>query len=184
LNGLANAGTLSFGGYDYHNGQRNATDDMDRRAGHIAGALINAAHALGQDLVIYLYTDGGLSSGSNAQASTIQIESATTPGTFTQAQVNKHQFTGDNGTKSMSALLWYRNAGLKMATKHQIGAYNESASVDRGATLISDNVENLTKAVVANYLAIAGREGSLVGVVGDNPFGGGIGDVIALQNFG
>ena len=182
LGGLANAGTVSFGGYDYHNGARGATDEQDRNAGHVVGALINAAAALGQDLVIYLYTDGGLSSGATVQNSAIQIETA--PGVFTATNVQKHQFTGDNGTKSMSALLWYRHAGLKMATKHQVGAYNESASVDRAATLISDNVENLTKAIVANYLSIGGKEGSLVQVVGDNPFGGGMSDVLTMQNFG
>ena len=48
---------------------------------------------------------------------------------------------------------------------------DSGGSVDGGVNKISTSVESLTKAVVANYLALHGKEGDLAKVVGDNPFG-------------
>jgi hypothetical protein len=178
LDGLAAAGTITYGGYDYHNGARGTTDDRDRQAGHVVGALINAAAKKGKDLVIYLFTDGGLSASTTQQTSAIRLDPDANA-----TNVQKFQFTGDNGTKSCAVLLAYRHSELSLATKHQIGWYNANQSVERSASLVSDNVENLSKAIVANYLALAGKEGDLAKVVGDNPFGGGMNDILALQNW-
>ena len=56
----------------------------------------------------------------------------------------------------------------------QVGAYTAAGAVDKTASLIGDNVGNLSKAIAANWLALHGREGDLSKVVGSNPFWYGI----------
>ncbi len=174
LGGMAGAGTITYGGYDYHANDRNVTDNRDLEAGHVVGALINAAAAVGKDLMIYIFTDGGLSSDPSQQDNVTIANTGIT-------NIAKPRWVGDNGTKSSAILLVYRHAGFAKARKHQIGSYNPNAAVDAGATLISNNVENLSKAVVANYLSLYGKEGMLQTVVGDNPFGTNLSQYLAFS---
>jgi hypothetical protein len=53
--------------------------------------------------------------------------------------------------------------------------------VDLTASLISNNVTNLAKAVVGNYLALSGRESTLESIVGDNPFGNNLNDYLIFN---
>ena len=62
LAGFAGAGTIEFGGYDYHDGTRATGEGKDEIAGQAIGAALQYAAALNSPLVIYLISDGSLSS--------------------------------------------------------------------------------------------------------------------------
>lgn len=161
LEGKSNAGTISFGGYDYHGNNRAMTDERDRQSGHVVAALINMAEALGKDLFVYLFTDGGLASSNTLQASTIN-----------GVNIQKPMWASDNGTKSSTCLLYYKHTGLPSMKKTQVGFYNSSGSVESSGSSISDNIPLLSQAILHNYLtATSGDpERDLRIVLGSDPF--------------
>ena len=63
----------------------------------------------------------------------------------------------------------------------QIGWFNSSASVERTANLISDNISNMSMGVLLNYLALHGKESSLDSVIkASNPFGSHLDNYLAF----
>jgi hypothetical protein len=109
--------------------------------------------------MIYVFTDGGVVANGTVDNSTNGR--------------GKFGWAGDSGQRSASYALVYKKDGKVEIrdNRRQIGAYKDTGSVDETLTKISGSVENLTKAVVANYLALSGKEGSLASVVGSDPFG-------------
>lgn len=158
LDGFAGAGTIALADFDYHNANaRSVTDARDRDAGVVIGSLLQAAALKKRDLMIYVYTDGGVGSSGAPDPTT-----------------GKGVYNADAGQNSAAFTIVYKaNAkpGLRRTGVRQVGAFNDAGSVDSRFNLISNSVENLTKAVVANYMALLGKEGDLASIVGDNPFG-------------
>ena len=62
MNGFAGAGTVEMGGYDYHGGRRAEGEVKDFRAGRCMGACLEYAARLGTPLMMYVFSDGSLSS--------------------------------------------------------------------------------------------------------------------------
>ncbi len=62
INGFAGAGTIEMGGYDYHGGKRAEGEVKDFRAGVCMGACLQYAAARGKPLMMYVFSDGSLSS--------------------------------------------------------------------------------------------------------------------------
>ena len=62
INGFAGAGTIEMGGYDYHGGKRAEGEVKDFRAGVCMGACLQYAARVGVPLMMYVFTDGSLSS--------------------------------------------------------------------------------------------------------------------------
>jgi hypothetical protein len=62
MNGYAGAGTIEMGGYDYHGGARAEGEVKDFRAGRCMGACLEYAARLGTPLMMYVFSDGSLSS--------------------------------------------------------------------------------------------------------------------------
>ena len=159
MDGLAGGATLSLGGYDYHNNPRTTTDPRDERAGTIIGKTLEYAARKKQDIMIYAFSDGGISCRADAG----NMDNDT--GRFNPSS--------DSGTRSLAFSMIYRAEGARPVIRQdgrQIGSYIKSGAVDSRDNLISNSVENLSKAVVANYLALYGREGELEKIVGDDPF--------------
>lgn len=156
LDGLAATGTITMGGFDYHTGNRIDGDRKDREVGEIIGRIMTAASMKNSPVVVYVYTDGGVSANNTPDAN---------------AQ-GKLSWAGDSGQRSASLMLVFNPSGRVTMRKpsRQVGAYKEGGSVDNSASPISNSVVNLAKAVVLNYLALHGQEGSFEEVVGDNPF--------------
>ena len=149
LDGYAGAGVVAMGGYDYHSQTRAATDAKDKSAGVMIGRALELAAKKKSAIMIYVYTDGGVSS------------------------LGGGDWMGDSGQRSATFALIY-NPTAKMPSRnnlHQVGAYTSAGGVDKTASLIGDSVINLSKAVAANWLALHGREGDLAKVTLDNPFG-------------
>lgn len=166
IKGFVGAATFQKGGFDYHDGTRATGETRDEQAGQLIGKSLEAAALSNRDLTIYVFTDGGVfSSGA--------IDSSTAGG-------GKGVWTGDSGVRSATFMLHYSAAGrVKISNpSRQIGFYKDNGSVDTAATKISDDVTTMTKAVVANYLALSGREGDLAKVVGDDPFGADLGEYL------
>ncbi|MBP9707416.1 MAG: hypothetical protein KBD78_07195 [Oligoflexales bacterium] len=162
LDGYVGAATFEKGGYDYHDSTRSSGENRDRDAGRLMGKALELAARKQRDLLIYVFTDGGVSSSGRID------DSADGRG--------KGVWSGDSGDRSGSFMLLYKaegegRPGLRVAGRRQVGYYaDNTSSNNRQATKISSSVDNLAKAVVANYLALHGREGQLAQIVGDNPF--------------
>lgn len=159
LDGYVGVATVSKGGNDYHDKSRATGENRDFEAGEIIGQVMALAARKRKNVIIYVFTDGGVA------ASDVIDNSAAGRG--------KHVWTGDSGQRSSAFLMVYRDQGKPTlrSGNRQIGYFRENGSVETSATLTSNSPTNLAKAVVANFLALHGDESNLASVVGDNPFG-------------
>lgn len=165
LDGLAGAGTIQMGGYDYH-GQGVATQNQkDFDAGVQAGQLFQTAALKKSPLIMYWFSDGAVA----AQAS--------------NDTNGRYPFVSDNGERSAAVMLVYDPNGKPKIrnSRRQVGFFNDSGAVEATASLISSSVESLTKLIVANYLALSGKEGDLAKIVGDDPFGKALESLLSLS---
>jgi hypothetical protein len=153
LGGFAGAGTIELGGYDYHDGTRATGERKDEIAGQAIGAALQYAAAISKPLVIYIVSDGSLSSDGVVDNS---VDGA-----------GKLVWRGDNSDTSSSVMLVFDPAGRPglTATGHQVGHYRASGSVETTATPIADNVTALAEAAVLNYLALHGEVGRFASVL-------------------
>ncbi len=62
VEGFAGAGCIEMGGYDYHGGMRQEGEVKDFRAGKCMGAVLEFAARKGVPLMMYVFSDGSLSS--------------------------------------------------------------------------------------------------------------------------
>lgn len=159
LDQYAGVATVTMDGFDYHVGNRATGEQKNFTVGVMIGKAIKLASLKKRDLMIYVYTDGGVA------ANTTVDSNPEARGKLAWAQ--------DDGQRSAAFSLLYKSDGKPQIrnNRRQIGCYKDDGSVEQNENLISTNVENLTKAVVANYLALTGREDQLGAVIGDDPFG-------------
>lgn len=160
LDGYVGVGTVQKGGYDYHTNERGTGEIRDFEIGQLIGRVMQLAALKQKDIMIYVFTDGGVSASGAVDNSTNGR--------------GKIPWVGDSSQRSSSFMLLYRHAGratLRNSGKRQIGSYKDNGAVDTTSTLISNSVTNLSKALVANYLSLSGQESKLEEIVGDNPFG-------------
>ncbi len=147
--GHAGAGTIEFGGYDYHGGTRSRGELKDFTAGQCIGACIEYAerNPLVGDLMIYLFSDGSLSSDG-------QIDNSADGR-------GKGAWQSDNSNTASAVLLIYRKSGKPdlepaYATGRQIGYFRSSGSVETAANPVANNPEALAQLVILNYMALHG----------------------------
>ncbi len=145
IDGHAGAGTIEFGGYDYHNGTRATGERRDFEAGQAMGACLEYAQLTGRELCLYVFTDGALDSNG-------QIDND-------PDGRGKGIWQGDNSSVSGAFMLVYSPTARPVVdpAKQQIGHYRPDGSAETGATEISNSPESLAEAVVANYLALHGE---------------------------
>src|SRR5262249_53192978 len=70
LGGYAAAGTISLGGFDYHDSTRATGEQRNFKAGQMIGAVLEYAQRLGTPVMIYVFSDGSLSATSSVDSST------------------------------------------------------------------------------------------------------------------
>ncbi len=154
MNGFAGAGTVEMGGYDYHGGARAEGEVKDFRAGQCMGACLEYAARLGKPLMLYVFSDGSLSSNGAID------NSAEGRG--------KGEWTSDNSSTAGSFFLVYNPNGRpnllggtpeEQALHQQIGYMSADGSVQRAATPMANNVNLLVNSVVLNYMALHGEQG-------------------------
>ncbi len=154
INGYAGAGCIEMGGYDYHGGARAEGEVKDERAGRCMGACLEYAARQGVPLMLYVFSDGSLSSNGAIDNS--------------PEGRGKGEWTSDNSSTAGSFFLVY-NPGRRptiigatpeeQAVHQQIGYMDAGGSVQRAATPAANNVPQLVNTVLLNYMALHGEQG-------------------------
>ena len=155
INGFAGAGTITMGGYDYHGGRRAEGEVKDFRAGRCMGACLEYAARVGVPLMMYVFSDGSLSSD-GAIDNTVDGR-------------GKGEWTSDNQSTAASFFLVYNPGGRptlmggtpeQQARHQQLGYFRPDASVETAATPAANNVNLLVETVLLNYMALHGQQGN------------------------
>ena len=155
MNGYAGAGTIAMGGYDYHTGNRSAGERRDLRAGRCMGACLEYAARLGMPLMIYVFSDGSVSSNGTLDNS--------------EDGRGKGVWTSDNSSTAGSFFLVYNPGGSPVllgatddakAQHQQIGYFRADGSVDTASSPAANNVNLLVETVALNYMALHGEQGN------------------------
>lgn len=155
MNGFAGAACIEMGGYDYHGGQRREGEVKDERAGRCMGACIEYAARIGVPLMMYVFSDGSLSSNG------VIDNSAEGRG--------KGEWVSDDSSTAASFFMVYNPGGRpvlrggtpdQQALHQQIGYFDASGSVQRAATPAANNVNLLVNTIILNYMALHGEEGN------------------------
>jgi hypothetical protein len=154
VNGLAGAGTIEFGGYDYHDSTRATGELKDFTAGQAMGAALEYAARRGRQLMLYVFSDGSLDSDGTLDNSA--------------GGRGKGVWKSDDSQTAAVFILVHDPAGRPQLTRpaaQQIGYFRPSGSLEMGATRISNNVDQLVEAVVLNYLALHNEVGRFASVL-------------------
>jgi len=169
INGLAGAGTIQFGGYDYHDSTRTTGDERDRRAGREIGAVLEYAKLKNKKVMIYIFSDGSVASD----------------GTPDAGANGKGVWKGDNASTSASLMLVFDPAGMPAIANNnsQIGYFRPSGSIETAATVISNNVEQLAESIVLNYMALHNNVGEFSRVLPQHGLGATVADLEKLIAF-
>jgi hypothetical protein len=172
IDGNAGAGTIQMGGFDYHTGDRATGELRDLRAGECIGACLQYAARMRKPLMIYVFSDGSLSSNGMIDNS-----------------VNgrgKGVWTGDNQATAASFILVYNpNGPVPMLqsggiNRNQIGAYSGDGSVVTSSHPGANAVNLLVEEVILNYLALHGQQGQMQSLFPRNGLGGQLDALIAF----
>jgi hypothetical protein len=156
VEGYAGAGTISMGGFDYHTGDRSTGEIRDLRAGRCIGAALEFAARRGKPLMIYVFSDGSLSSNGRVDTST--------------EGRGKGEWTGDNQQTAASFFLVYNpptnggrpvlmTSGAGAARHQQIGYFSAGGDVVNSSSPAANNVNLLVQTVLLNYMALHGEAG-------------------------
>jgi hypothetical protein len=166
LNGYAGAGCIEMGGYDYHGGRRAEGEVKDFRAGRCMGAVLEYAARLQTPVMMYVFSDGSLSSNGAIDA--------------TNDGRGKGEWTSDNSSTAGSFFLVY-NPGRRptimgatpeiQAVHQQLGYMDAGGSVQRGATPAANNVNLLVNTVLLNYMALHNEAGQFANVFTNHGLG-------------
>jgi len=146
VNGYAGAGTIEMGGFDYHTGDRSTGEDRDLRAGRCMGACIEYAARRHMPLMLYVFSDGSLSSNGMIDNSA--------------GGRGKGVWTGDNQSTAAAFFLVYNPAGPYAAATNQLGYFTSDGSVVSTSSPGANAVNLLAEMVVLNYMALHGQEGA------------------------
>ncbi|MGH8200628.1 MAG: hypothetical protein ACREVO_09740 [Steroidobacteraceae bacterium] len=148
LNGFAGAGTISLSGFDYHDNTRATGETRNFQAGQMIGAVLEYAHRLGKPVMIYVVSDGSLTSSSMVD---------TTP-----AGRDKLAWQGDSSAVASTFFLVYSPKGRPQpvsVANQQIGYFSSDGSVVSTSSPGANSVEQLVEMLVLNYMALQGVEG-------------------------
>jgi len=172
VNGFAGAGTVEFGGFDYHNDERARGENKDFLAGQAIGASLEYAARLNKPLMTYVFSDGSVAANSSID------NSADGRG--------KLGWRGDNSSTSSVFFLVYNPLGRPQPiglTSQQIGFFRPDGSVETSALPISNNVGLLAESIVLNYLALHNQTSNFSTVLPNNGLGNAalIDSLIAFQ---
>ena len=153
MNGFAGAACIEMGGYDYHGGQRREGEVKDERAGRCMGACLEYAARIGVPLMMYVFSDGSVSSNGVLDNS--------------NEGRGKGEWVSDNSSTAASFFMVYNPYGrpqllgadaTQQALHQQLGYMDGGGSVQRAATPAANNVNLLVNTVILNYMALHGQQ--------------------------
>ena len=172
VNGFAGAGTITLGGYDYHDGTRATGETRNFLAGQCIGACLEYAKRVGKPLMIYVFSDGSLSS-------TGMIDTSA-------AGRGKFGWQGDNSSVASTFFLVYNPNGrpsvnAAATTPNQIGSYTAGGAVNSSSSPAANAVNLLVNTVILNYMALHGQQGNFASTIANNGLGTGLDALIAFN---
>lgn len=129
LLGQAGAANINLGGYDYHDATRATGDTRDLAAGQLVGRILQSAAVLKQPVFIYVTSDGSVSSP--------------------VSEARNAPWVGDR-SNAVLYVLFYDPKGRPATSDFQIGAFNDTQSVDT-KFFTGANPELAAAAVFANW---------------------------------
>lgn len=145
-NGFAAAGTITLSGYDYHDSTRATGETRNFKAGQMIGAVLEYAQRVGSPLMVYVFSDGSLSSSSMVDTSA--------------AGRNKLAWQGDNQSVASTFFLVYNPGGrpqlLNGAAGQQIGYFTADGAVDGSSSPAANSVVQIPEVMLLNYLGLHG----------------------------
>src|SRR5437762_2646753 len=146
LNGYAGAGTITLGGFDYHDSTRATGETRNFKAGQMIGAVLEYAQRVGSPVMIYVFSDGSLSATSSIDGST--------------AGRGKLGWQDDNQDTASTFFLVYSPRGrpqlLNGAASQQIGYFSANGSVVPTSSPAANAVNQLVQVVILNYMGLLG----------------------------
>jgi hypothetical protein len=148
IDGNAAAGTIEMGGFDYHTGDRSTGEARDLNLGNCIGACLEYAARVGKPVMIYVFSDGSLSSNGMIDSSV--------------GGRGKGVWTSDNQSVAATYFLVYSPTGKPVPAQSnpelslQIGSFNSDGSINTTGSPAGNNVPNLAQMVVLNYMALHG----------------------------
>ncbi|MGH8301543.1 MAG: hypothetical protein ACRET5_08770 [Steroidobacteraceae bacterium] len=144
LNGFAGAGTITLGGFDYHDNTRATGETRNFKAGQMIGAVLEYAQRIKKPVMIYVLSDGSLTSSSMVDS--------------TPAGRNKLAWQGDSSAVASTFFLVYSPSGrpqpLNGPASQQIGYFSSDGSVVSTSSPGANSVVQLVEMVVLNYLSL------------------------------
>jgi hypothetical protein len=166
IDGNAGAGTITMGGFDYHDGTRASGEQRNLRAGRCIGACLEYAARVGRPVMIYVFSDGSLS------ATNMVDSSANGRGKF--------GWQGDNQATACSFFLVFNPtsrpqpivADASGSFGKQLGYFRADGSVETSSHPGANAVNLLVETVVLNYLALHGEEGKFTTLFPGQGLGG------------
>ncbi len=176
VNGFAGAGTITLGGYDYHDGTRASGETRNFHAGQCIGACLEYAARMKKPLMVYVFSDGSLNS-------TGMIDTSA-------AGRGKFGWQGDNQSVAATFFLVHNPAGRPVVhpaatTPNQIGYYTADGSVSTTSSPAANAVNLLVNTVILNYMALHGQQNifdstmaKAMGMAGGTSNNGGLGSNI------
>jgi hypothetical protein len=148
INGFAGAGTITFGGYDYHDGTRATGETRNFKAGQMIGAVLEYAQRKNTPVMIYVLSDGSLNSNSMVDSSA--------------AGRGKLGWQGDNSSVASTFFLVYSPKGRPQlrngAAGQQIGYFTSDGSVVSTSSPAANSVNQLVELVILNYMGLLGTD--------------------------
>jgi hypothetical protein len=146
IDGYAGAGTVALGGFDYHDGTRATGETRNFQAGQMIGAVLEYAQRKGKPVMIYVISDGSLSSN-------MMVDSST-------AGRGKLGWQGDNSTVAATFFLVYSPSGrpqlLNGAAGQQIGYFSSDGSVVSTSSPAANSVPQIAYLAILNYMGLLG----------------------------
>ena len=154
VSGYAAAGTVTMGGYDYHDGTRASGEMRNFRAGRCIGACLEYAARKKVPLMVYVFSDGSLN------ATNMVDSSANGRGKF--------GWQGDNQSTASSFFLVYNPKGRPTPVVadssggmgKQIGYYRADGSIETSSHPGANAVNLLVETIILNYMALHGEQGN------------------------
>jgi hypothetical protein len=146
IDGYAGAGTITLGGFDYHDGTRATGETRNFQAGQMIGAVLEYAQRKAKPVMIYVISDGSLSSNMMPDNSV--------------AGRGKLGWQGDNAAVASTFFLVYNPSGrpqlLNGTAGQQIGYFSAAGNVVTSSSPVGNAVSTLVQVVILNYMGLMG----------------------------
>ena len=149
INGYAGAGTIAMGGYDYHDGTRATGETRNFKAGQMIGAVLEYAQRVGKPVMVYVFSDGSLTSTGMPDDSTAGAVSSGGRATISRWLPPSSWSTAPRDVRSCATV----------PPDSRPGYFSSDGSVVDTSSPVANNVTSLVQAVILNYMGLLGTDG-------------------------